>query len=124
MKSNRPVNLNLFTISLPLAGIVSFSHRVTGIVLFFGIAFGLYALQIALRSPEGFVEAGALIATPFGRVVMIGLIFTLSFHFVAGLKHLMLDFHIGDTVSAAQTGAIVTIVLTLILTALLGALLW
>jgi hypothetical protein len=41
MKTDRPVYLNLLQISLPLAGQVSFAHRVTGIVLFAGVAFGL-----------------------------------------------------------------------------------
>ena len=52
MKTDRPVNLNLLAFSFPLAAIVSITHRITGVVLFVGLAFALYALDLALASPE------------------------------------------------------------------------
>ena len=124
MKSQRPIFLNLFAITLPLAGVVSFAHRVTGIALFVGIAFALYALDMALASPEGFAAAGAMMQTGFARFIMLGLLFVLVFHIVAGIKHLLLDFHVGDSLAAARAGAIIVVVVSLLVTAVLGALLW
>lgn len=124
MESGRPVNLSLIAFKWPIAALASITHRITGVVLFVGIGFGLYALQLALSSPQGFAEAGAQIATPFGRVVMIGLLLAVVYHLLAGVKHLMLDFHIGDTPSAANAGAVVVIIGTLLVTAALGVLLW
>jgi len=124
MKTDRPVNLNLFTISLPLAGVVSFTHRVTGMALFVGVAFGLYALDMALSSAAGFDAAAALIQEPFPKFILLGLLFVLTFHIVAGVKHLFMDFHVGDSLAAAKINAIVVIVVTLIITGTLGALLW
>jgi succinate dehydrogenase / fumarate reductase cytochrome b subunit len=46
------------------------------------------------------------------------------YHVVAGLKHLMLDFHLGDSLEAARIGAWLVIVLTIVITGVLGALLW
>ena len=46
MKTDRPVNLNLLAFSFPLAAIVSITHRVTGVILFVGVAFALYALDM------------------------------------------------------------------------------
>ena len=110
--------------ALPLAGIVSFAHRITGVVLFFGIGFGLYALQMALSSPEGFAAATALLAEPLPKFIMLALIFVLTLHVLAGIKHLLLDFHVGDSLTAARLGAQIVVVLTVIVTAVLGALLW
>ncbi len=124
MKTDRPVNLNLFVFSWPLAAMVSITHRITGVVLVAGIAFGLYALDLALSSPVGFADAAALMAQPLPKFIMLALLFVLMFHIVAGIKHLLLDFHLGDTVAAAKYGALSVIVLTLAITATLGALLW
>ncbi|MEM7079218.1 MAG: succinate dehydrogenase, cytochrome b556 subunit [Pseudomonadota bacterium] len=124
MKTDRPVNLNLFTISLPLAGVVSFTHRVTGIALFVGVAFGLYALDMALSSDLGFAQAAAMVREPFPRFILLGLIFVLVFHVVAGIKHLLLDFHVGDSLAAARMSAVAVIVVTVLVTGVLGALLW
>ncbi len=124
MKTDRPVNLNLFTIALPFVGVASFTHRVTGMILFVGFAFGLYALQLALASAEGFAEAAALSDSTIGRVIFIGLIFALSFHVFAGIKHLLLDFHVGDTFEAQKVASAIVLVLAVIATIVFGVMLW
>ena len=124
MQTDRPVNLNLVAFSWPLAALVSITHRITGVVLFVGIGFALYALQIALSGPEGFVEASVLLAQPLAKFILLALIFVLVFHVIAGIKHLLLDFHVGDSIQAGKIGSIVVILLTFVLTAVLGVSLW
>ncbi len=122
MKTDRPVNLNLFP--QPIAAIVSISHRITGAALFVGVAFALYALDLALSSPAGFAEAAAMLHKPLPMFILFGLLFVLMFHIIAGIKHLLLDFHIGDTYAAAKNGAVAVVVLAVLSTVVLGALLW
>ena len=124
MKTDRPVHLNLFQISFPLAAIVSITHRITGVVLFAGMALALYALDLALTSEAGYLAAGELLAAPLPKLVMLALLFTLTFHITAGVKHLLLDFHVGDSIAASRNGAAVVIVVSVIVTALLGVSLW
>ena len=124
MKTDRPVNLNLAKMSWPLAAITSITHRITGVVLFVGVAFSLYALDLALSSPAGFAESVQLLQQPLAMFIMLGLLLALVYHIVAGVKHLLLDFHLGDSLEAAQRSAIIVIVATIVITAVLGALLW
>jgi len=124
MKTDRPVNLNLFKMSWPLAAMTSITHRITGVILFVGVAFALYALDLGLSSQAGFDEAAVLLQQPLAKFILFGLLLALMYHIVAGIKHLLLDFHIGDSLEAAQTGAIAVIVVTVIVTGVLGALLW
>ena len=124
MKTDRPVNLNLFAFSFPLTAIVSITHRVTGILLFGGVAFALYVPDMALASSQGFAQAQALLAQPLPKLVLLALLAFLIFHIFAGLKHLMLDFHLGDSVAASHRGSIAVIVLTIVATAALGVALW
>ncbi|MEM7098318.1 MAG: succinate dehydrogenase, cytochrome b556 subunit [Pseudomonadota bacterium] len=122
MKTDRPVNLQLFP--QPFPALVSISHRITGVVLFVGVAFALYALDLAMSSPEGFAQAQAMLQQPFPAFVLFGLLFGLMYHFVAGVKHLLLDFHIGDTYPAARISAVTIVVVSILLTAALGVLIW
>ena len=122
MKTDRPVNLQLFP--QPFAAIVSSSHRITGVMLFVGVAFGLYALDLAMSSEAGFAEAQALIQKLLPAFILLGLMFVLIFHIFAGFKHLLLDFHIGDSYSAAQAGAITVVIASVLVTAGLGMLIW
>ena len=64
----RPVYLNLVRIRLPLPGIVSILHRISGAVLFFvGLPLLLVALQRSLGSPEAFHGLRAALATPLAK---------------------------------------------------------
>ncbi len=124
MKSDRPVNLDIFTMNLPFTALASFAHRITGGILFVGLAFGLYALQLALSSAQGFAEAVTLSDTVLGRIIFTGLVFSFSYHLLAGIKHLLLDFHIGDSVRGAHLTSVVVVLLALLATLVFGVLIW
>ncbi len=126
MKTDRPVNLSIspYKFRFPLAALASITHRITGVVLFVGLGFALYALDMALSGADGFQRAGVLMQEPLSRLIMIGLLAALIYHVLAGIKHLLLDFHIGDTNEAAFAGSIAVIAGTVVVTAVLGGMLW
>ena len=57
MKTDRPINLALTTFKYPLAALASITHRITGVLLFVGIAFLLYLLDQSLTSAQGLEHA-------------------------------------------------------------------
>jgi succinate dehydrogenase / fumarate reductase cytochrome b subunit len=120
----RPVNLDLTKFSFPLPALASITHRITGVVLFVGIAFGLWALDLSLRSAEGFAEAARLVGSPLGGFVAWGLLTALAYHFVAGVKHLFMDWGVGETLEGARLGSQITIAATLVLSVLAGVWVW
>ena len=67
-------------ISLPFSAWVSISHRISGLVLFFGVGLCLYALGLAMESPEGFLAAKELLSDPIPMVDTLALVFFLIFH--------------------------------------------
>ncbi len=122
---NRPVNLNLFAFRFPLAALASITHRVTGVLLLAGVGLLIYLADIALSSPEGFADARTLInAGGFATFLLWATLVALVYHLLAGIKHILLDFHIGDTVPASFGASIAVIVLTLVDAVLLGVWLW
>ena len=126
MNSDRPISLPLLGgVRLPLAAIASITHRITGVLLFAGIALSLYLLDMALESPEGFAAAGALVHGGGWITFLVwAALVALLYHIYAGIKHLLLDLHIGDNVKAAFWGSIVVILLTAVDAVLLGMWLW
>jgi succinate dehydrogenase / fumarate reductase cytochrome b subunit len=123
-KAERPINLSLLAFQFPLPAITSITHRITGVVLFAGIGYLLYVLDLATSSPEGYAQAEQVLAAPFGKLVSFVVLATLIFHIVAGIRHLIMDFHLGDSLEGGRLGARLVVVLSIVLIAAAGAWLW
>ena len=95
MNKSAPVYLNLLKIKLPLTGIISFLHRVTGVLLFFAIPLSIYALQASLQSEVSFNKLVAWLNSPLMIVIQVAVIAALFYHFFAGIRFLLMDLDIG-----------------------------
>ena len=90
---NRPKNLNLFTIRLPINAVVSILHRASGVGLFLALPLILLALQYSVRSPKHYAALTSLLDTWLVKLVLIGLSWAFFHHFFAGIRHLLQDIH-------------------------------
>ena len=94
--NKRPVNLDIGSISLPITSYVSILHRVSGVILFFAVAVFLWLFDASLSSPEGFESVKAMFANPVCQVIVWGSLAALAYHVVAGVRHLIMDFGVGE----------------------------
>ena len=125
MVKARPVYLNLLQIRLPLPGVVSIVHRISGAVLFlFGIALVLIGLQLSLVSPDSFASLKAAVAHPLAKLVLIGFIWAYLHHFCAGIRYLFLDLDKGVELKLARQSGVIVLVASLAFTAMVGVRLW
>ena len=121
----RPVYLDLPRIRLPLPGIVSILHRVSGAwLLLAGIPILLYAVSRSIASPEAYDSMKASFSHPIAKLVLIALLWAYLHHFCAGIRYLLLDIHRGIELAPARRSSAVVMVISLALTAILGARLW
>jgi succinate dehydrogenase / fumarate reductase cytochrome b subunit len=95
VKDTRPFYLNLFKIRLPVPGVVSIMHRISGVFLFLAIPFSVYLLELSLRDEAGFHQAVALLAQPLIKLGILVLLWALVHHLFAGIRFLLTDFEIG-----------------------------
>ena len=111
---SRPFFLNLIKIRLPVTGVVSIFHRLSGVALFLAIPWSVYLLELSLQGEDGF-EAVLLHLDQF-LVKLILLILTLSLvhHFYAGIRFLLTDFDIGLDKQQSKNTAWMVIVLEII----------
>ncbi len=124
MNSNRPTNLDLSTIELPLPAKASIIHRISGFILFFAVAFMLTALDTSLESAAGFDSLMSAFDNGLVKFITWGIVSALGYHFVAGIKHLLMDMGIGETKESGRTGAIITLVLGFVVIVLAGVWVW
>ena len=105
MKPERPYFLDLATLRLPIGGMVSILHRASGAVLALVVPCLLYTLMLSLRSPEDFQRVADGFSGFFGGMVVLGLIWALLHHLLAGLRHLGFDLGLGEEKTVARQTA-------------------
>ncbi|MDO9475881.1 MAG: succinate dehydrogenase, cytochrome b556 subunit [Pseudohongiella sp.] len=124
MKDNRPINLDFKTLRLPLPAITSILHRISGVIIFGGVFVLLWLLSSSLKSEAGFLDVQAWLAMPLVKFVVWAILAGLLYHLIAGVKHLVMDLGIGETLEGANTGAKLVVVVSLIAMLLAGVWLW
>ena len=121
---NRPKNLNLFTIRLPINAVVSILHRASGVGLFLVLPLILLALQYSVRSPESYAILTNLLDTWFVKLVLIGLAWAFFHHFFAGLRHLLQDIHWMTSLYNARLSSRILLWLVGITTIIFAIVIW
>ncbi len=120
--SNRPINVgisDLLQFSWPITALASITHRVAGVVLFVAFGFALYVLELSLSSASGFEEVQTLLTSGIAKSILWVSLAALIYHFVAGIKHLLLDGSDAESLAVGRTAAIVTLLVSLALIALM-----
>lgn len=133
LSTKRPVYRNIHitdiaTYRLPLAGIVSILHRVSGAVMFLLLPLLIWLFDTSVSSEisyESFTSAFSaglgFLPGPLVKLVVLGLIWAYLHHFIAGVRHLWMDLTHSVSKEQGRSSAIVTLALSVVLTVLLGA---
>lgn len=124
MSRTRPKHLDLTKIRLPVPGLVSILHRVSGAALFLFMPLLLWLWQESVASQQRFDQFKAVASHWAVKLVLIGLAWAYLHHLCAGLRHLALDLHIGAELSAARASSWAVLALSVGLTAVVGVILW
>ena len=103
-KDNRPVNLNLLTISLPVIGMSSILHRISGLAVFFSFPLVVWLFSISLKSEESFMFLSSLYQESILLKLIVYLVLLgFTYHLLAGFKKLMSDaFGVGETLESGR----------------------
>lgn len=120
----RPKYLNLVEIRLPLAGIASILHRVSGAGMFLMLPVLVWLLQLSLGTPDDFAKFAAIVGHPLVKLFLIGILWAFLHHFCMGIRILLIDVHVGVERLQAHRTAQVVLGVSLLLTVILGVKLW
>jgi succinate dehydrogenase / fumarate reductase cytochrome b subunit len=120
----QPIYLNLLEIRLPVGGVVSILHRVSGVVLVLALPAVLFLLDLSLQSEQQYQTVTALLATPAMQAAGVVLVWFLAHHLLAGVRHLLLDLDIGIDRDAARRSAWATLGIGLLVAVTMAICVW
>lgn len=113
---NRPVSPHLQIYKPQITSILSITHRLTGVALCGGAVLLTYWLMAATYGPDAFANAQAILGSWFGRLVLLGVVFSLWYHLANGIRHLAWDAGWGFELDKLKMSGIAVIVVSVILT--------
>ena len=107
---DRPVNINLFKIKLPMSALISITHRLSGIYVFFvTLPLSIILFQKALtKSSYNAISLLIQTSSVFSTFVSFSFLIFL-YHIMTGFRHLLMDVHIGENLKASNMSAIFVI---------------
>ena len=117
MTYKRPININLFKIQLPLSAMLSITHRISGILIFFLVlpvtaivlSF-VYDSQDSYNNFINFYSSNWLI-----KLFIISLVLIFQYHIFTGVRHMMMDFHLlEESLSSSFRSAVIILFLFLL----------
>ena len=105
-QKQRPKYYDLNLAHLPVPGLVSIFHRISGALLFFPVLpVLLYLLQSSLGSEAGWLRWRGVLADPAVKAVVLAFAWLYLHHFFAGIRYLLLDLHLGVAKQPARSSA-------------------
>ncbi len=89
--TNRPLSPHLQVYRLPLTGLISITHRMTGVMLSLGLILFLCMLYAIAGGAEAFSAMQAMTDSILLQIVLWGFMYALFFHLCHGVRHLIWD---------------------------------
>lgn len=112
----RPLSPHLQVYKPQLTSILSITHRGTGVFLSLG-ALLLTCWLVGLATGEqAFNNLQQYGATWYGKIILIGFVFSLYFHLCNGIRHLFWDAGLGLKISTTYKSGYAVIVVSLLMT--------
>lgn len=105
---------------LPLAGLISILHRISGAMMFLLLPFILYLLDQSLVSEGTFAYFKGIASNWFVKLIILAISWAFLHHFCAGIRHLIMDNHIGIEKNSSRQSAVGVFAVSLPLTAVVA----
>ena len=120
--------IDAFQYRLPLAGVVSILHRVSGVAMFVLLPFIVWLFDVSLSSEISYAEFTSVFVAGVGflpgwffKLVALALIWGYLMHFIAGVRHVWMDATHEHSLAFGRASAMFAIGLSALLTVALGA---
>jgi succinate dehydrogenase / fumarate reductase cytochrome b subunit len=114
MSANRPLSPHLHIYRPQITSVLSIAHRITGLLLCLGAVLLIAWIVAAAAGPDVYATYRGMVGSIVGRLLLLGLVFSLLFHLANGIRHLVWDMGHGyglDTTTATGWAVVAVSVL-------------
>ena len=114
--SNNPLSPHLQIYRWHISSLLSITHRISGIINLAALVFIFCWLSVLSFGENNYEIFLLIINSFFGKFILVGFTWSMSFHVLSGIRHLSWDLGYGFEIETANISGIVVIILSLVLT--------
>ena len=114
--SKNPLSPHLQVYRWHISSLLSITHRISGIINLMALIFIFFWLVILSFDESNYEVFLLIINSFFGKFILIGFTWSMSFHLLSGIRHLVWDLGYGFEIKTANISGIIVIIFSLALT--------
>ncbi len=99
-----------------VSSLLSITHRISGVINLLSLILIFFWLLVLSQGENGYEIFLIIINSFFGKFILIGFTWSMSFHLLSGIRHLFWDMGYGFEIKIANISGITVIIFSLILT--------
>mgnify|MGYP006115086405 CR=1 len=117
MKYNQnPISPHLQVYRWHISSLLSISHRIVGVINLLALILMFFWLLILSFGESNYELFLLVINSFFGKFILIGFAWSMSFHILSGIRHLAWDIGYGFEIKTANISGITVVIFSLIST--------
>ena len=114
--SKNPMSPHLQIYRWHISSLLSITHRISGVINLVALILIFFWLIILSFGESNYELFLLIINSFFGKFILIGFTWSMTFHILSGIRHLAWDLGYGFEIKTANTSGAVVIILSLLLT--------
>ena len=111
-----PLSPHLQIYRWSISSLLSITHRISGIINLTALILIFIWLLVLSFSESNYELFLLLINSFFGKFILIGFTWSMSFHLLSGIRHLAWDFGYGFEIKTANISGVIVVISSLVLT--------
>ena len=116
--SNNPLSPHLQIYRWHISSLLSITHRISGVINLLALIFILFWLLVLSFGENNYELFLISINSFFGKFILIGFTWSMSFHLLSGIRHLVWDLGYGFEIKTANISGVIVVIFSLVLTIL------
>ena len=114
--SKNPLSPHLQIYRWQISSLLSIAHRISGVINLMALILIFFWLMLLSFSENNYELFLLIINSFFGKFILIGFTWSMSFHLLSGIRHLVWDMGYGFEIKTANISGIIVIIFSLVLT--------
>jgi len=116
MENKNPLSPHIQIYRWHISSLLSITHRIVGVINLLALILIFFWLLVLRLSESNYELFLLIINSFFGKFILIGFTWSMSFHIFSGIRHLVWDLGYGFEIKTANISGIIVIICSLVLT--------